>query len=102
MVAVKAGIVMKKDASRQGKAIVEFQCSTVWLVSRGRSKMAFMRKSYFIVSLVIVILGLGLFGRAAAYLNTDDGPMSDVRFLVVKDFNGKPVRNAAVVLHPVT
>ena len=28
--------------------------------------------------------------------------MSDLRFVVVKDYNGKPVRNAAVVLHPVT
>ena len=25
-----------------------------------------------------------------------------MRFVVVKDYNGKPVRNAAVVLHPVT
>jgi len=28
--------------------------------------------------------------------------MSDLRFVVLKDYNGKPVRNAAVVLHPVT
>ncbi len=28
-------------------------------------------------------------------------PMSDLRFVVVRDYNGKPVRNAAVVLHPV-
>jgi len=27
--------------------------------------------------------------------------MSDLRFVVVRDYNGKPVRNAAVVLHPV-
>jgi 5-hydroxyisourate hydrolase-like protein (transthyretin family) len=27
--------------------------------------------------------------------------MSNLRFVVVKDANGKPVRNAAVVLHPV-
>lgn len=26
---------------------------------------------------------------------------SDLHFLVVKDYNGKPVRNASVVLHPV-
>lgn len=26
---------------------------------------------------------------------------SDLRFLVIKDYNGKPVRNASVVLHPV-
>ena len=28
--------------------------------------------------------------------------MSDLRFVVVRDYNGKPVRNAAVVLHPVS
>lgn len=27
---------------------------------------------------------------------------SDLRFLVIRDYNGKPVRNASVVLHPVT
>ncbi len=26
---------------------------------------------------------------------------SDLRFLVIRDYNGKPVRNASVVLHPV-
>lgn len=28
--------------------------------------------------------------------------MSELRFVVVRDYNGKPVRNAAVVLHPVS
>jgi len=32
----------------------------------------------------------------------DEGPMSKMHFVVVRDTNGKPVRNAAVVLHPVT
>jgi len=27
--------------------------------------------------------------------------MADLKFLVVKDYNGKPIRNASVVLHPV-
>ena len=31
----------------------------------------------------------------------DDGPTSSVRFVVVRDSDGKPVRNAEVVLHPV-
>jgi len=31
----------------------------------------------------------------------DNGPQSTVSFVVLKDDNGKPVRNAAVVLHPV-
>ena len=31
----------------------------------------------------------------------DEGPQASVKFLVLKDANGKPIRNAAVVLHPV-
>ena len=31
----------------------------------------------------------------------DTGQVSTINFIVVKDDNGKPVRNAAVVLHPV-
>lgn len=31
----------------------------------------------------------------------DAGPQSSVDFVVLKDDNGKPIRNAAVVLHPV-
>ena len=31
----------------------------------------------------------------------EEGPVASLRFLVVKDSNGKPVKNAAVVLHPV-
>jgi hypothetical protein len=27
--------------------------------------------------------------------------LSDLKFVVVKDYNGKPIRNASVVLHPV-
>jgi hypothetical protein len=49
---------------------------------------------------LVIVLGAGMIGLAAA--QDDDGPMSDLRFVVVRDYNGKPVRNAAVVLHPVT
>jgi hypothetical protein len=31
----------------------------------------------------------------------DEGPTSSMNFLVIKDDNGKPVRNAAVIMHPV-
>jgi hypothetical protein len=59
-----------------------------------------MRKCVLIVTAVGIALGLGLVGLAAA--QEDEGPMSDLRFVVVRDYNGKPVRNAAVVLHPVS
>ena len=61
--------------------------------------MTDMKKCFSMVSAVIVLLGVGLVGPAAA--QGDDGAMSDLRFVVVRDYNGKPVRNAAVVLHPV-
>ena len=44
---------------------------------------------------VLVIAGTG-FARAQ-----DEGPTSNLRFVVVRDTDGKPVRNAQVVLHPV-
>ncbi len=49
---------------------------------------------------IAVVLGVGMIGLAPA--QEDEGPMSDLRFVVLKDYNGKPVRNAAVVLHPMT
>ena len=58
-----------------------------------------MTRRFLIVSAVVIVLGVGMIGLAGA--QDDDGPMSDLRFVVVRDYNGKPVRNAAVVLHPV-
>ena len=58
-----------------------------------------MKRRFSIVSAVMIVLGVGMIGLAVA--QDDDGPMSDLRFVVVRDYNGKPVRNAAVVLHPV-
>jgi hypothetical protein len=58
-----------------------------------------MKKRFSIVGAVVIVLGAGMIGSAWAQDN--DGPMSDLRFVVVREYNGKPVRNAAVVLHPV-
>jgi hypothetical protein len=60
-----------------------------------------MKKSLSIVGAVIIVLGFGMVSLAVAQQDEVEGPMSDLRFVVVKDSNGKPVRNAAVVLHPV-
>ena len=51
----------------------------------------------FAVALVIVL------SFAAAYAGDKkaEGPLSDLKFTVVKADNGKPVRNASIVLHPV-
>jgi len=59
-----------------------------------------MRTIFSIASAVIIVLGFGLVGLMRAQ-DDDEGPMSNLRFVVVKEYNGKPVRNAAVVLHPV-
>jgi hypothetical protein len=58
-----------------------------------------MKRHFLIVIAVVIVLGVGMIGLSGA--QDEDGPMSDLRFVVVRDYNGKPVRNAAVVLHPV-
>jgi hypothetical protein len=72
--------------------------------------MAAMKKSFSMVFAVIAALGFGVTLLVVvqqatvvpAMAQDDEGPMADLQFLVVKDYNGKPIRNAAVVLHPVT
>ncbi len=54
---------------------------------------------------VLAVLGVVAVGARAAWAQDDDeyeGPMSNMHFVVVRDWNGKPIRNAAVVLHPIT
>jgi hypothetical protein len=59
-----------------------------------------MRKSFLILYAVVILLGFGVVNAVAQ--DDDEGPMAELRFVVLKDYNGKPVRNAAVVLHPVS
>jgi hypothetical protein len=66
---------------------------------RNESRMTDIKKRFSIMSAVVIVLGFGLVGWAWA--QEDEGPMSVLRFVVVRDYNGKPVRDAAVVLHPV-
>ena len=58
-----------------------------------------MKRNVSLVMAVMIVLGLGMIGSARA--QDDEGPMSALRFVVVRDSDGKPVRNAEVVLHPV-
>src|SRR5215469_14148723 len=55
-----------------------------------------MRKGMSCV--VIAVVGLAV---AARMVSAADEPSSSLSFVVLKDYNGKPIRNAAVVLHPV-
>jgi Carboxypeptidase regulatory-like domain len=52
-------------------------------------------------TLVYLLLLFALFATAAAQKDKDDEPTAILNFLVVKEDNGKPVRNAAVIMHPV-
>lgn len=49
-----------------------------------------------LVSLVLLTLA----GGAAAQKDADE-PTAIVNFLILKEDNGKPVRNAAVIMHPI-
>ena len=57
-----------------------------------------MKRNYSAVMVAAILVGLGLAGLAWA--QDDDGPMSNLKFVVVRDTDGKPVRNAEIVLHP--
>jgi hypothetical protein len=61
--------------------------------------MGAMRNPRIWVVVAVLGAGLALAGRAAA--QDEEGPVASLRFVVVRDYNGKPVKNAAVVLHPV-
>jgi Carboxypeptidase regulatory-like domain len=60
--------------------------------------MACMKKS-FVIGAVLVMLAMA--GAAVGQKDKDNEPTSFLYFLVIKDDNGKPVRNAAVIMHAV-
>ena len=60
--------------------------------------MACMR-NIFVFGAALGILALA--GAALGQKDADTDPTSFMYFLVIKDDNGKPVRNAAVILHAV-
>jgi len=49
----------------------------------------------------VLVFTLACAGSALAQRDTTEEPTAVLSFLVVKDDNGKPVRNAAVIMHPV-
>jgi hypothetical protein len=64
----------------------------------GVHKMARMKK-IFVTGVVLAMLAIA--GTAVGQKDKDDEPTSFLYFLVIKDDNGKPVRNAAVIMHAV-
>jgi hypothetical protein len=65
--------------------------SVQWLAMRRSGKRT-------ACGLIALVLLAGFAGRGMAQ---DDERTSWLKFLVVRDSNGKPVKNAAVVMHPV-
>jgi hypothetical protein len=61
-------------------------------------KMARMKKMF---GIAVVLTMLAMAGAAAGQKDKDNDPTSFVYFLVIKDDNAKPVRNASVIMHAV-
>lgn len=59
--------------------------------------MVIMKRAFSLFAL----FGLLTFPTGLLRAN-DPGPVATLSFVILKDFNGKPVRNAAVVLHSVS
>ena len=64
----------------------------------GEGKGVRMNRFYRLGLAALLILGLALPGVGK---RKKDDPLATINFLIVRDENGKPVRNAAVVMHPV-
>src|SRR5712692_6808983 len=58
-----------------------------------------MKRISSMVMAVMIVFCFGIVGLVRA--QDEEGPTSSLRFVVVRDSDGKPVRNAEVVLHPV-
>jgi len=52
--------------------------------------------TFYIVSLIVLALVVPAIAK-----KKQQEPLATLSFLVIRDENGKPIRNAAVVLHPV-
>jgi len=55
-------------------------------------------KSWAVSFVAMLTLAIGTSGKVWA--QDDEGPTASVRFVVMNDAGGKPVRNAQVVVHP--
>jgi hypothetical protein len=65
--------------------------------------MPYMKTARATTWLIAALLSTFAFsGVAAAQRDRGEEPTAVLNFLVVKEDNGKPVRNAAVIMHPVS
>jgi len=61
-----------------------------------------MKSAPIVCSLACLLLFFAVLGTASAQKDKEDEPTAVLNFLIVKEDNGKPVRNAAVIMHPVS
>jgi hypothetical protein len=59
-------------------------------------------KKFAVAMAAMIAMGITFSPIHALAQDDDEGPLSNMRFVVVRDVSGKPVKNAAVVLHPVS
>ncbi len=57
-----------------------------------------MKRAWLTIAVVVGLLASPSFAKKRI---KPEGPTATLNFVVLRDENGKPVRNAAVVLHPV-
>ncbi len=52
-------------------------------------------------TLAALLLAFALLGTAVAQNDDAEEPTATLNFLIIKNDNGKPIRSAAVIMHPV-
>jgi hypothetical protein len=57
-------------------------------------ELLIMKKRYLLIVCLLALVG-------TAFTQDDDQDLAHLKFVVVREYNGKPIRNASVVLHPV-
>jgi Carboxypeptidase regulatory-like domain len=60
------------------------------------------RMAKFLATGIVLAMMMMMAGAAVGQKDKDDEPTAWLTFLVLKEDNGKPVRNAAVIMHPVS
>jgi Carboxypeptidase regulatory-like domain len=58
-----------------------------------------MRGSLWFATVLVLLVGFGTVVGALA--QEDEEQYASLAFLVLRDYNGKPVKNASVIMHPV-
>jgi hypothetical protein len=65
-----------------------------------KARTVLAKAKFGVRTLAPLLLTCVLLGTGAAQKDTE--PTSALDFLIIKDDNGKPIRNAAVIMHPVS